>query len=320
MAGDDRTVGFVYVLTNPAFPDLVKVGETGLLAEDRAKDLYETGVPEPYQVAFMAMTSHRKRVEAKAHERLGDRRPNPGREFFRVTADVAIEAVRLAMVEAAGITSWLGSQRHYLQEGDRIALTLEAGQTFALISYPDMGNLLAGRAEIIDLWQAQSDGDVLEIFVATSAGHVAGFATDDPGALSDPLPYLDRSKQIANGMLNGRERLMPGERLLWLPSPEQAQSQVAVLFEAHAYVQVLSRTWSLRRDDNGNPLLFNFFAHNETWPEAVRDMRKVLQLPAPRSWAPRENRGADWVPIGLDEQPPSYWLPQLNPRPKKPRR
>ena len=161
---------------------------------------------------------------------------------------------------------------------------------------------------------------MLEIFVASSAGHVAGFATDDPGALSDPLPYLDRSKQIANGELNGRERLLPGERLLWLPSPEQAQSQVAVLFEARDYVQVLSRTWSLRRDENGSPLLFNFFSHDETSPEAERALREVLQLPAPRSWAPRENRGDDWIPIGLAEQPPSYWLPQLNPRSKKPRK
>ena len=151
MDGDGRSVGFVYVLTNPAFPDLVKVGETGLLAEDRAKDLYATGVPEPYQVAFVAMTSHRRRVETRAHERLGDRRPNRDREFFRVTADEAIEAVRLAMVEGAGITSWHGPQRHHLQSGDRLALALEAGQTFALISYPDMGDLLAGRAKIIDL-------------------------------------------------------------------------------------------------------------------------------------------------------------------------
>jgi len=163
MEVDDRFVGFVYVLTNPAFPDRVKVGETGLLTEDRAKDLYKTGVPEPYQVAFIAMTSHRKRVEARTHERLGDRRPNPDREIFRMTVDVAIEAVRLAMVEAAGITSWPGPQRHHLQSGDRLALTLETGQTFTLISYPDMGNLLVGRPKIIDCWQAHSDGDAERI-------------------------------------------------------------------------------------------------------------------------------------------------------------
>src|ERR1700712_4256207 len=135
MVGDDRSVGFVYVLTNPAFPDRVKVGKTRLIVEDRADDLYTTGVPEPFQVAFVAMTSHRKRVEARAKRRLGDDRPNPRREFFRVTADVAIEAVRLAMVETAGITSWHGPQRHDLQSGDRLALVLETGQVFALISY-----------------------------------------------------------------------------------------------------------------------------------------------------------------------------------------
>jgi len=34
-------VGFVYVLTNPYYVSgLVKIGETGLLAEDRAKKLF----------------------------------------------------------------------------------------------------------------------------------------------------------------------------------------------------------------------------------------------------------------------------------------
>ena len=96
MADDDRSIGFVYVWINPAFPDRVKAGETGLLAKDRAKNLYKTDVPEPYQVAFVAMTSRRKRVEAMAHQRLGDLRPNTNQEFFRVTQHQAPWTMTLA--------------------------------------------------------------------------------------------------------------------------------------------------------------------------------------------------------------------------------
>ena len=66
----DHAVGFVYVLTNPALPDRVRVGRTDLLPEDRAKDLYATGVPEAFEVAFIAMTSRPVAVEHRAHDLL----------------------------------------------------------------------------------------------------------------------------------------------------------------------------------------------------------------------------------------------------------
>ena len=44
-------VGYVYIMTNPAMPGLVKIGSTTLLPDERARQLSSsTGVPRPFQV------------------------------------------------------------------------------------------------------------------------------------------------------------------------------------------------------------------------------------------------------------------------------
>ena len=317
MSSPAYTVGFVYVLTNESMPGTVKIGLTSGLPEDRAKKLYTTGVPQPFEVAYRTATSRPEAVERRAHELLHKYRTNAGREFFRVTVAEAVDAVRRAAVEAAGIGSWESPTQHLLKLGDRLALTLESGQVFALIGYHSFDDILAGKANIIDLWQAHSDGDLLEIFGTGSAGHVAGFSDGDPGGTDDPVPYLDRGKTVANGLINGRERLMPGERLVWLPAPEDSETETSVVFEARDYCQVVSRTWSPALGPNGLPLLLNDFMHTDVWPAADRAIREALALSAPRTWAPRQDRGLQWETIGSQPPNPEHWLPQLKRRHRK---
>jgi hypothetical protein len=314
MASSTRTVGFVYVLTNELMPGIVKVGQTLGLPEDRAKGLYTTGVPEPFEVAYRSATSRPEAVERRAHKLLGEYRTNSKREFFRVSVEDAVEAVRQAVVEVASIGSWKSSEPHLLQSGDRLALTLEAGQAFALVGYKSLGDVLSGNADIIDLWQAHSHGDLLEIFATESARHIAGLSDGDPGGTDDPVPYLNREETVANGLINGRERLMPGERLVWLPAPEDADVESSVVFEAIDYCQIVSRAWSPQFGSQGFPLLLNEFTYTDAWPAARRSIREALALPVPRAWAPREDRDPQWEPIGSRPPNPEHWLPQLKRR------
>jgi hypothetical protein len=127
-------------------------------------------------------------------------------------------------------------------------------------------------------------------------------------------PYLDRAKTVSNGIINGRERLVPGDRLLWHTAPEEGQ-QATVLFEPDNYCQVISRTWSPQFSGLGFPLLINNFTYEQPWPEMADSVQETLSLPIPRSWAPRyEADREDWVPIACDPPSPEYWLPQLRPR------
>ena len=312
-----HTIGFVYVLTNDSMPGLVKVGMTSYLPEDRAQDLYSTGVAEAFNVAFRTATSHPRAVEQRAHDLLQEYRTNPKREFFRVDVAMAIEAVRHALVDAGGMERWDDPKPHMLTRGDRVSLALEAGQAFALIGYKGPEQILAGEAEVIDVWQAHSDADLLELYATESPARVAGFGDRDPDGASAPVPYLDRDGTVPNGFINGREKLMPGERLVWLPAPGDTETQVGVVFEARDHCQVTSRTWSPRIGSDGFPLLLNSFLHSVLWPAADRTIRGALALPVPRHWAPRDGRDSTWAPIGTEPPSPDHWLPQLNPRRRK---
>lgn len=314
-----HTFGFVYVLSNPAMPGLVKVGSTDRTANIRADELYTTGVPSPYKVEFRAITSNPKDAEKEAHRLLDAHRPTPKREFFEVSLEEAINAVREALQAANGIKSWTSEEITRLKAGDRLAITCREGELFLLIAYK---YLWSERPDPVDIWQASSNGDIVEFMATESAGHVAGFTSRDPGGEEDPVPYLDRTRTVPNMTMIGRERLVPGDRVLWLGDPTQTGWAGCVIFEAAAYVQVVCRTWRPKKvefDGITCPVLFTdpdlgaLPAH--LYDAALRAGRAALRLPRPRSWAPRDRDPEDGWEIVADNPPnPEFWLPQLNAR------
>ncbi|MET8590534.1 GIY-YIG nuclease family protein [Streptomyces sp. NPDC005078] len=313
-----RTTGFVYVQRNPAFPSMLKIGYSTRLAEDRAKDLYGTSVPFPYEVLFRALSSRPEDVERAVHRLLAAQRVNADREFFRVTLETAIEAIRHCQGEATGITTWEPIPAiHRLRADDRVVLPLRAGQLFALTAYP---HLLSPSADILDFWQAHGAGDLLEIHATRDPGHVAGISDYDPGAYEDPVPFLNREETARNGMLHGRERLVAGDRLIWFSDEEGPTGARGVVFEADDFCQVTYRTSALRRGPLGMPLLLNDL--DRDIPDAMgAPIRDVLALGRPRTWAPRNPQEEDgWAVAATDPQPPEHWLPQLERRRRNVRR
>src|SRR6185369_11180632 len=103
--------------------------------------------------------SHPREVEEQVHRALASSRVNVDREFFRVSVEDAIDAVRSAMLNAAGVRAWTGSPIHRLRGKDRVALSLRTADVFVLLAYPD---LTSPASEILDIWEAHSDGDTLE--------------------------------------------------------------------------------------------------------------------------------------------------------------
>lgn len=87
-------MGYVYVLSNPAMPGLVKIGYTDGLVHDRARELSSaTGVPAPFFVEFTKQTEIASEMESVIHRALSDRRVSPNREFFRLAAAEAIQEI-----------------------------------------------------------------------------------------------------------------------------------------------------------------------------------------------------------------------------------
>ena len=63
--------GWVYVLTNPAYAGLVKIGHTARDPETRAAELSSgTGVPARFAVAYAHQVKDHEALEGLAHGRL----------------------------------------------------------------------------------------------------------------------------------------------------------------------------------------------------------------------------------------------------------
>jgi hypothetical protein len=306
------TLGFVYVLTNPGFPE-VKIGVTGIrnhgkghrTPEDRAEELSGSSVPYDYEVFFRVVASDARSVEGRAHEILRDRRI-PGKEFFSVAPWEAVDAVRRAVDDVAGLPAWARlAYRHKIGARDRAVIALRKNQMFAVLAYPALGS---SHAEIVDLWQVHQDGDTLELFGWPSRSGVAG--TDLSS--DDPVPYLDRAGVARNEAINGKERLSPGDRMVWIdPSVEGALG--SIVLEMTDYCQVVARTWRLSAPGSAVRTLNDF--DQDVTPNSRAALESALALPRPRDWAPRDAEPWEgWGDVGDCPPEPGDWLPHLQPR------
>ena len=80
---------FIYILTNPSIPDLVKIGRTTNIKERMRSLSSHSGVPVPFECYYCCEVENSKEVENRLHVGLGDPRIkiNPKREFFRISPE-----------------------------------------------------------------------------------------------------------------------------------------------------------------------------------------------------------------------------------------
>ena len=91
--------GAVYVLTNPAMPNMVKIGKTTRNVELRLADLYSTGVPLPFECEYAAKVKDVDKTEKAFHTAFSPNRVNPKREFFNIDPEQAIAVLELMAIE-----------------------------------------------------------------------------------------------------------------------------------------------------------------------------------------------------------------------------
>lgn len=86
--------GFVYIVSNPAMPGLVKIGYTTRTVNERLAELnHETGVPSPFVIECYWASGDPVRAESTIHRRLMSHRI-PRKEFFRLPIREAIGQVQ----------------------------------------------------------------------------------------------------------------------------------------------------------------------------------------------------------------------------------
>ena len=91
-----RIEGYVYVLSHPSMPNLLKIGMTTKSVEERARSLAAaTSLPGPFKIEAYFPTEFPQKHEKAVHEVLKTYREFSKREFFRISVDEALHWMRI---------------------------------------------------------------------------------------------------------------------------------------------------------------------------------------------------------------------------------
>lgn len=87
--------GWLYVISSPSLPRLVKLGATRRLNPTiRVKELSSSSLPEPFKAHCFVFSDDCFELENNIHKYFDKKRVNPDREFFRIEPKEAIDVLK----------------------------------------------------------------------------------------------------------------------------------------------------------------------------------------------------------------------------------
>ena len=87
---------WVYCLSNPTTPGILKIGYTKKTPDERAKQISSaTGVALPYKVEWAYKCFNGETIEREVHHKLHSCRVNNNKEFFQISLEEAKEVINL---------------------------------------------------------------------------------------------------------------------------------------------------------------------------------------------------------------------------------
>ena len=131
--------GYLYVLSNPALPGLLKIGRTKATPASRLRQLSSTSVPSHFVLEVAFRVSDDVLAEKLAHADLSTFRQSASREFFALTVAEAIRRVTpivlAQLASEAASPGYLAKADHGLSSGEvsvlQVVFTLGADHGIA---------------------------------------------------------------------------------------------------------------------------------------------------------------------------------------------
>lgn len=91
----ETSSGYIYVLSNPLMPNLVKIGYTKGQPDKRVQEISgDTGVPVSFNLEFSIFVTDCVAGEKLIHSSLKEKRVNSRREFFEVSVEMAVSTIK----------------------------------------------------------------------------------------------------------------------------------------------------------------------------------------------------------------------------------
>lgn len=95
----DSEQNIVYILTNPCFPDWIKIGRCKDLQKRVSGLSNNTAVPLPFDVFYACTVSDSKKVESKLFDIFAAHRISAKREFFSCDPEQVVKVLDLVKIE-----------------------------------------------------------------------------------------------------------------------------------------------------------------------------------------------------------------------------
>lgn len=114
--------GKIYILTNDAMPDYIKIGFTAADdVETRMKQLDTTGLPLPFRLHACVELENAQKLERLAHEVFSHHRARANREFFLMEPETAVTYLTAVSMNDSQ-ARWIAANRQMIDEtGQKVA-------------------------------------------------------------------------------------------------------------------------------------------------------------------------------------------------------
>jgi len=174
----------IYVLINESMPGYVKIGRTTNL-EKRIRSLDTTSIPLPFECFYACSVENSIFVEKQLHDIFLDYRVRSSREFFEVSPERVVSALKLA--EIRNVTpkiDFVESKED--QQALNKARSRRSAFNFNLVNIPVGAELIFVtdeniKAKVLDNKNIEIDGIITSL--SASAQKILGYAYQVQGTL-----------------------------------------------------------------------------------------------------------------------------------------
>lgn len=146
--------GYIYFVTNPSMPGLVKIGRSKDVVESRLLQLDSTGVPTPFILACQFLVKEHESVERLVHAALQSVRVRDKREFFQGSVQSLLKSCHRIIFDAIASSD---ENKKADARGDEIT-NLQISLLLSLSDNRESGETIRGLS-----WQPDTPKDPLFI-------------------------------------------------------------------------------------------------------------------------------------------------------------
>jgi hypothetical protein len=205
--------GKIYILTNDAMPDYIKIGFTAADdVETRMKQLDTTGLPLPFRLHACIEVENAQQLEKLAHDVFATQRARSNREFFLMEAETAVRYLKAVSLNDSS-ARWIASEQRMIDEtGEKLSENQVVKPklpsfTFSSANVPIGAEVKFVRdgsyvAKVVSDTEVEFEGQILKLSPLTRLIFERLGASNSSGAYAGPQ-YFSYEEEI----LSERRRL-----------------------------------------------------------------------------------------------------------------